>query len=157
LLPATYNGRKNKSSNSFLLLFVKYPIPWWDSISRPIPPVPSVQYVGHAARAKKFNIIVFRKLELPFLRGASDIFSVFWATEVAQKLRNRLSHRKDRARVGMSFDETRLEFILQVLLFACFPYSLGWMTAAVATSVDYLYVSRLLVSIQTSGESPDIR
>jgi hypothetical protein len=31
------------------------------------------------------------------------------------------------------------------------------MTAAVATSVDYLYVSRLLVSIQTSGESPDIR
>ena len=33
----------------------------------------------------------------------------------------------------------------QVLLFACFPYSLGWMAAALATSVDFLYISRLLV------------
>lgn len=36
---------------------------------------------------------------------------------------------------------------LRVLMFACFPYSLGWLFASVATTVNFLYVSRLLVGI----------
>jgi MFS family permease len=32
-------------------------------------------------------------------------------------------------------------------MFACFPYMFGWLAASLATSVNYLYISRLLVGI----------
>ena len=37
--------------------------------------------------------------------------------------------------------------IFQVLMFACLPYSLGWVTTSMAKSVYVLYLSRLLVGI----------
>jgi hypothetical protein len=37
--------------------------------------------------------------------------------------------------------------MLQVLMFGCLPYTLGWLCAAIATSVPYLYASRLLVGV----------
>ena len=32
-------------------------------------------------------------------------------------------------------------------MFGCLPYTLGWLCAAIATSVPYLYASRLLVGV----------
>jgi len=37
--------------------------------------------------------------------------------------------------------------MLQVLMLGCLPYILGWLCAAFATSMTYLYVSRLLVGV----------
>ena len=39
---------------------------------------------------------------------------------------------------------------LKVLTFACFPYMLGWITAALADGVYYLYLSRILAGISNA-------
>ena len=39
---------------------------------------------------------------------------------------------------------------LKVLVFACFPYALGWVVAAVAVSAEYLYLSRILVGVSNA-------
>lgn len=36
---------------------------------------------------------------------------------------------------------------LKMLTFACFPYVLGWLLAAIATNVYYLYLSRIFVGV----------
>ena len=37
--------------------------------------------------------------------------------------------------------------LFQVLMFACLPYSLGWLTVFISSSVYHLYLSRLLVGV----------
>merc|ERR1712218_717067 len=39
---------------------------------------------------------------------------------------------------------------LRVLQFACLPYASGWLVAAFSTSVEYLYISRILVGISAA-------
>ena len=36
---------------------------------------------------------------------------------------------------------------LRVLMFACLPYTAGWIVAAFATSAEHLYFSRILVGV----------